>query len=76
MLGDLYEVEDLAQIIQVHNMETRAGYELKRVHLQGTRAKAFAYLQVPEKGWPTRIVPSGDWVKHFKKKVEGVLSEN
>lgn len=66
--GDLYEIEDLGQIIHVHNMETRAGYSLEPVKLQGFRKKAFAYLQTPEKGWPTKVVASGDWVAYLRTK--------
>lgn len=74
VLGDLYEVEDLAQIIQVHNMETRAGYRLERVHLQGFRRKAFAYMQVPEEAWAPKVIASGDWVSHLRKKNRRLVS--
>lgn len=68
VVGDVYEIEDLAQIIHVHNMETRAGYTLEKVELQGFRKKVSAYMQVPEKDWPTRIVRSGDWVSYLRGK--------
>jgi len=76
VVGDVYQIEDLGQIVNVHNMEVRAGYTLERVELVGFTEPVYAYFQTPEPGWETPIIPSGDWIDYVRKEREVYSSQN
>ena len=72
VIGDVFEVEDLGQIANIHNMEVRAGYTLERVELLNFTEPVYAYFQTPDSGWSTSTIPSGDWIEHRRWSSMGI----
>jgi gamma-glutamylcyclotransferase (GGCT)/AIG2-like uncharacterized protein YtfP len=64
VVGEVYKINDLSEIANIHNMEVRAGYTLERVELLGFPDEAYAYFQTPEPGWWINPIESGDWIQY------------
>ena len=64
VIGDIYQIDSLGDIFNVHSMEVRAGYTLEEVELLDFNEPAYAYFQTPNPDWNASIIYSGDWIEY------------
>lgn len=66
IVGEIYKIENINDILPIHNMEVGCGYALLPIKIEGFTDVVFAYFMKPE--WDLPIIPGGDWVKYREEK--------
>jgi len=70
VVGEVYEIQDLEEIADIHSMEVHAGYTLEQVELEGFSEEVHAYFQAPEPSWGNNIIDSGDYIRYKLNRYE------